>query len=435
MAKLSPGGQVPNARLAALALLYGVLDRRLPLDEALENAQVAASLAPRDRAFARALAATVLRRLGQIDAVAAACLQKPLTPKARAVGNILRLGIAQLLFLGTPAHAAVAETVALTQGRLAPYTSLVNAVLRRVAREGSSLLQGQDEVRLNTPPWLWQSWEAAYGTQSVRDIARAHLQEAPLDLTAKADADAWATTLGAELLPTGSLRYRGDAAIIELPGYAEGAWWVQDAAAALPAKLLGHVRGRRVVDLCAAPGGKTAQLAAAGARVTAVDRSTGRMARLGGNLQRLGLQAERVVADAQSWRPPEPADSILLDAPCSGTGTIRRHPDLAHLKTLDDVTRLTALQDRLLDAARDSLRPGGCLVYCVCSLQPEEGPQRIEALLMRHTDLRRQPVTPNEFDGIAEFISSEGDVRTLPSAWPSRGGLDGFFAARLVRAA
>lgn len=434
MAKLGLPGSAGNARMAALALLHGVLERRLPLDEALEDARSGAGLAPRDRAFARALAATVLRRLGQIDAVVAACLQKPLTPKARAVGNVLRLGVAQLLFLGTPAHAAVAETVSLTQGRLAPYTSLVNAVLRRVAREGSALLQGQDEARLNTPPWLWQSWEAAYGAEAARDIARAHLHEAALDLTVKGDAATWAATLGAELLPTGSLRYRGDATITELPGYADGAWWVQDAAAALPAKLLGAVRGRRVIDLCAAPGGKTAQLAAAGARVTAVDRSTGRMARLGGNLQRLGLQVEMIVADAQTWRPSEPADSILLDAPCSGTGTIRRHPDLAHLKTRDDVVRLTKLQDQLLDAARDDLRSGGCLVYCVCSLQPEEGPQRIDALLARHADLRRQPVTPGEFDAITDFISSAGDVRTLPSAWPSRGGLDGFFAARLVRA-
>lgn len=434
MARLNPRNQAPSARLAALALLHGVLDRRLPLDEAFEDAQVAAGLASRDRGFARALAATVLRRLGQIDAVVAACLQKPLTPKARAVENILRLGVAQLLFLGTPAHAAVAETVSLTQGRLRAYTSLTNAVLRRVAREGAVLIDGQDEVRLNTPPWLAQSWEAAYGAEAARDIARAHLQEAALDLTVKGDAGRWATTLDAELLPTGSLRYRGDTAVSDLPGYADGAWWVQDAAAALPARLLGDVRGQRMIDLCAAPGGKTAQLAAAGGRVTAVDRSTGRMARLGANLQRLGLQAETIVADVQTWRPAEPADGILLDAPCSGTGTIRRHPDLAHLKTQDDVARLTALQDRLLDAARDGLRPGGLMVYCVCSLQPEEGPQRIAALLARHTDLRRQPVTPGEIDGIADFISRDGDLRTLPSAWPSRGGLDGFFAARLVRA-
>lgn len=434
MAKLkSAPARTLDARGAALALLHSVLGRRLSLDEALEQGGFGDLPSGRDRAFARALAATVLRHLGQIDAVVAACLEKPLTPKARAVENILRLGIAQLLFLRTPAHAAVAESVNLTEGHLRSYSGLVNAVLRRVAREGTALLQGQDPARLNTPPWLWQSWEEAYGESDARAIATAHLEEAPLDLTLKRDAETWAQTLGAELLPTGSLRYRGDKAVSELPGYRDGAWWVQDAAAALPARLLGDVRGQRVIDLCAAPGGKTAQLAAAGAQVTAVDRSTGRMARLGANLQRLGLNADVVVADAQTWRPESPVDAILLDAPCSGTGTIRRHPDLARLKTAADVDRLTALQDRLLDAARESLRPGGRLVYCVCSLQPEEGPRRIEALLARHADLRRLPVAQGELDGVAEFITADGDLRTLPGAWASRGGIDGFFAARLTR--
>jgi len=435
MAKLTTAAaaRTLDARGAALALLHSVLGRRLSLDEALEQGGFAGLPSGRDRAFARALAATVLRRLGQIDAVVAACLEKPLTPKARAVENILRLGIAQLLFLGTPAHAAVAESVNLTDGHLRSYSGLVNAVLRRVAREGSGLLQGHDAAQLNTPPWLWQSWAAAYGEKDARAIAAAHLDEAPLDLTPKSNGETWAQTLGAELLPTGSLRYRGDVAVSELPGYADGAWWVQDAAAALPARLLGDVRGQRVIDLCAAPGGKTAQLAAAGAQVTAVDRSTGRMARLGTNLQRLGLKAEGVVADAQLWRPERPVDALLLDAPCSGTGTIRRHPDLARLKTAEDVERLSALQDRLLDAARQSLRSGGRLLYCVCSLQPEEGPRRIDAVLARHGDLQRLPVAPGELDGVAEFITPDGDLRTLPGAWASRGGIDGFFAARLVR--
>lgn len=426
---------MPNARQMALALLQGVLDRRQPLDDALGQIDgFYAQLPTRDRAFARALAATVLRRLGQIDAVIAACLAKPLTPKARAIETILRLGVAQLLFLGTPPHAAVGETVGLTEGRLRPYTSLVNAVLRRVAREGNMLVRDQDEARLNTPAWLWESWAAAYGEDRARALAAAHLEEAALDLTVKNDAAAWAERLGAELLPTGSLRYRGDIAVTELPGYAEGAWWAQDAAAALPAQLLGSVRGQIVIDLCAAPGGKTAQLATAGARLMSVDRSNGRMARLETNLQRLGLPAERIVADAQIWRPGAPADAVLLDAPCSGTGTIRRHPDLPRLKTAADVTRLTGLQDRLLDAARDCLKPGGRLLYCVCSLQPEEGPQRIDALLARHGDLRRQPLLPAELRGVAEFMTPAGDLRTLPSAWPDRGGLDGFYAARLVRA-
>ncbi len=434
MAKLGRvSGPPPTGRTVALALLRSVLDRRLPLEEALEQAADYAALPPRDRAFARALTATVLRRLGQIDAVVAACLDKPLTPKARAGENVLRLGVAQLLFLGTPGHAAVGETVGLAQGRLRPYAGLANAVLRRVAREGAERLQSQDGARLNTPPWLWQSWAAAYGEAVAQAIAGAHQEEAALDLTVKDGPERWAEALGAELLPTGSLRYRGDTAVTDLPGYADGAWWVQDAAAALPVKLLGTLHERQVADLCAAPGGKTAQLAAAGARVTAVDRSAGRMARLSANLRRLGLAAETIVADAQTWRPAKPVDDVLLDAPCSGTGTIRRHPDLARLKTAADVERLTGVQDQLLDAAREILRPGGQLVYCVCSLQPEEGPRRIEAVLTRHPDLQRRPISPSEVGGAGEFITPEGDLRTLPSLWPTRGGLDGFFAARLVR--
>jgi 16S rRNA (cytosine967-C5)-methyltransferase len=421
---------VSNARTAALAVLEGVLDRRLSLDETLDRVPGYPGLPGRERGFARALAATVLRRLGEIDAVVAACLDKPLTPKARAVTNILRLGIAQILFLKTPVHAAVAETVGLTQGRFSPYKSLANAVLRRVARESAGYHPTQDEGLINTPPWLWESWCAAYGEETARAIGRAHLQEAGLDLTVKAEPELWAARLGAELLPSGSLRYRGDVPVAELDGYAEGAWWVQDVAAACPARLCGDVRGQNVIDLCAAPGGKTAQLAAAGAVVTAVDRSAGRMERLTENLRRLHLEARTVVADAVTWRPPTPADVVLLDAPCSGTGTIRRHPDLARIKTPQDVERLVPLQDRLLEAARESLRPGGLLVYCVCSLQPEEGIARITAFVDRHPEFHRIPVQPSEVGGLAEILTPEGDLRSLPCHAP---GMDGFYACRLER--
>ncbi len=425
-----------SARRAALELLDAVLGRRHPLDEAVERqpAFAASGLSVRDRGFARLLAATVLRRLGQIDASLAACFARPLTPKARMIQNLLRLGAAQLLFLGTPPHAAVAETVALASGHLAPYRALANAVLRRLSRDGASLVAGQDAARLNLPDWLWSSWRAAYGEKAARACAEVILRDPPIDLSVKQDAEGWARRLGADLLPTGSLRLFDAGPVSELPGYREGAWWVQDAAAALPARLLGDVRDRIVVDLCAAPGGKTAELAAAGARVIAVDRGHRRIARLAANLARLGLTAETVIADAADWRPAAPVSHVLLDAPCSATGTIRRHPDILHLKTPDDVARLVPLQDRLLAAALGMLAPGGVLVYCVCSLEAAEGPQRIQRLLAGGAALERRPIAPHEIGGLGELVTPEGDLRTLPSHLAERGGLDGFYAARLVRA-
>jgi 16S rRNA (cytosine967-C5)-methyltransferase len=425
------------ARAAALHLLQAVLRRHRPLDEALAAHPGLATLAPRDRAFARLIVATALRRLGQIDAVLAGLTERPLPSRAAMAHDILRLGLCQMLFLDTPAHAAVDTAVRLAGASGAEAQSgLVNAVLRRVAREGRERLANLPVTR-NLPDWLWRSWTLAYGDAAAEAIAAAHLQDPPLDLSVRSEPESWAGRLGAELLPTGSLRLsrRGEdeRAVADLPGYTEGAWWVQDAAAALPARLLGPVAGRGVIDLCAAPGGKTAQLACAGARVTAIDRSAGRMARLRENLARLGLGARTVVADAASWRPREPADAVLLDAPCSATGTIRRHPDIPWLKRESDLPRLTALQDRLLEAALAMTAPGGTLVYCVCSLQPEEGPSRIAALLAAGAPVRRQPIAADEIGGLAEAVTPEGDLRTLPCHWPERGGLDGFYACRLRR--
>ena len=293
------------------------------------------------------------------------------------------------------------------------------------------MLDDRDPALLNTPQWLWESWVATYGEETTRAIAAAHLIEAPLDLTPRSDADFWAGQLDAEKLPTGTLRRRAGGAIAELPGFAEGAWWVQDAAATLPVRLLGDVAGKRVADLCAAPGGKTLQLCAAGARVTAVDVSARRIGRLSDNLARAGMTAELVTADAGKWTPAEKFDAVLLDAPCSGTGTLRRHPDIAWLKDSDDVSRLTLTQDRLLVHALDLLKPGGTLVYAVCSLEEDEGPARIEALLDRTPQVTRVPVQPDELPGLTEAISPNGDIRTLPSMWPERGGFDGFYVARL----
>ena len=428
-----------DARTAALDLLSAVLDRRRPLDEVLDEHAGLAALDSRDRAFARLIVATTLRRLGEIDALIGDCLARPLPARAPEVRQILRLSVAQLVLLDVPAHAAVDRGVDLVRGpRLAPYRGLVNAVLRRLAGEGAKRRAGLDAARLNTPDWLWRSWSLTYGELTCRAIAEAHLVEAPLDITVKGDAASWADRLEANPLPTGTLRRAPGGTVSELAGFAEGAWWVQDAAAALPARLLlgalsGGAVGKRVIDLCAAPGGKTAQLAQAGAEVTAVERSAKRLRRLKENLARLRLAAHLVEADVTEWRPDVPADAVLLDVPCSATGTVRRHPDVAHLKTPSNIESLAAAQQRLLAAAADMVRPGGVLVYCACSLAPEEGPARIKAFLEAGATFAPVPVAAEEVAGLSETLTEAGELRTLPYHLGSLGGMDGFFAARLRR--
>jgi 16S rRNA (cytosine967-C5)-methyltransferase len=426
--------QLPTARDVALDLLGAVLRRKRPLDDAIDDNAAMHLLSGRDRAFARLLVATALRRLGQIDSLIALCLNTPLAPRAAAVHDILRLGVTQLLFLRTPPHAAVATSVDLAHGRgFLSHKGLVNAVLRRLSVEGPQLTRGQDAARLNTPDWLWRSWSEAYGEETARAIADAHLKEAPLDLTVRADPEAWCEKLQGMLLPTGTLRRQAGGAVTSLPGYAEGAWWVQDAAAALPARLLGNVDGREIVDLCAAPGGKSAQLASAGARVIAIDRSARRLERLVANFDRLTLPIEAVAADALTWRPARPVDAVLLDAPCTTTGAIRRHPDVPHLKLPDDVARLSVVQHNLLRAAIDMLVPGGTLVYCTCSLEPEEGPHHIDTLFRSGVPIVRQRITAGEISVRPEWITAEGDLRTLPCHLPEYDGVDGFFCARLTK--
>ncbi|MGE0723743.1 MAG: RsmB/NOP family class I SAM-dependent RNA methyltransferase [Alphaproteobacteria bacterium] len=308
----------------------------------------------------------------------------------------------------------------------------MNAVLRRIAREAPPPLDGPEAASANTPDWLWSRWSATYGEAAAAAIGRAHLGEPPLDLTIRDDVRKWTDALGADLLPTGSLRLRAAGPVTALPGFDDGAWWVQDAAAAIPARLFGDVRGRSAIDLCAAPGGKTAQLASAGAEVTAVDISPRRSAILRENLDRLRLAATIVVADANQWRPDSPADVVLVDAPCSATGTIRRHPDIPQLRAAADLTRLVEVQDRLLDAAVAMTRPGGTIVYATCSLEPEEGPARIDALRARGAPVALDPIAAAELPGLPEAIV-DGTLRTLPSMLADAGGMDGFFAARLRR--
>ena len=424
-----------DARAVAAHALGAILRRGRTLDQALAAAPGLDALSPRDAAFSRLLLLTTLRRLGQIDAFLAGLMDRPLPARRGPVQDVLRLGIAQLAFLETPAHAAVASTVALAQGqRLAPYRGLVNAVLRRASREHGAIA-ALDAARLNTPDWLWQSWTQAYGDACCRAIAEAHLKEPPLDLSPLTDteerAQALCAALAAERLPGGTLRLRGAGEVTRLAGYEAGKWWVQDAAAALPARLLGAVAGKQVLEIGAAPGGKTAQLAAAGARVTAVDRSTPRLARLRENLARLHLEAEIVEADALDWHPAAQAHLVLLDAPCTATGTIRRHPDVLHGRRPADVARLAELQGRLLARAAAMVAPGGLLVYASCSLQPEECERQVDAFLAAAPDFARLPVRSGELAGVGEAITPAGDLRTLPCHWAKDGGMDGFYAARL----
>jgi 16S rRNA (cytosine967-C5)-methyltransferase len=440
--RISPQPEVPGlaARRIAADIVDGVLRRKLALDEQLSGKSAhlgLATLPDRDRALMRRLTATVLRRLGTLRHLLAGFLDKGFPADAPRVETILLIGAAQILWLDVPDHAAVDLSVRLAQGdrRAARYAGLVNAVLRRVAHGRDSVL-ADDEPR-DTPAWLLERWSRNYGPETARAIATANGFEPALDLTVKENPQEWAEHVHGRVMPTGTVRTLAHGAITLLPGFVEGAWWVQDAAASLPAQLIGDIAGKTVCDLCAAPGGKTAQLAARGAIVTAIDRSPARLTRLRENFTRLGLKVETVAADAIEWRPETQFDAVLLDAPCTSTGTIRRHPDVPWLKSANDLAVLTSLQQRLLDRAVELLKVGGTLVYCVCSLEPEEGEQQIAALLARDPRLTRSPIAASEVFGHGEFLTADGALRTLPQYLPDPepqwAGLDGFFAARLTR--
>lgn len=440
MARAEGPGRGLQERRAALALILDVRERRRPLpgpggetegNGAAGGGDPLAGLPPEGRARALRLARSGLRHAGRADRLLGPHLRRP--PPA-AVHAALHLALAEHFAEGVPAHAAVSAAVTLAAEAGGPaLAGLANAVLRRVLAAGPEAWAAAAPGKL--PAWLRRRLVAAWGGAAVAAMEAAHEAGAPLDLTPREPeaAAALAARLGAELLPTGSLRLRGTAQVSALPGYAGGEWWVQDAAAAIPARVLAPRRGERVLDLCAAPGGKTLQLCAAGARVTALDASAPRLARLRANLARTGLAAEVVQADALAWRAPAPFPALLLDAPCSATGTIRRHPDLPHVKDGSELPALLALQARLLDRALELVAPGGRLVYATCSLLPEEGEGQIAAALARHPGLRTLPEAL-ALPGIApEWITPEGGLRLRPDFWPERGGMDGFFIACLVR--
>ena len=416
------------ARKAALAMLSPVLRQRRPLDSQLERLK---ALPPRDASFARALVSHTLRHLGELEALLRHFVPKPLAPhKAGPAMEILLLGACELLLLKAAPHASVdaANRLAAADSKAMHFKPLINAVLRRIAREGEAVRATLDGVRLNTPDWLWTRWEAQYGAEIARAIAAAHGREAPLDICLKHDS---ADLPEALLLFGRTRRLRESGRIEELPGFATGDWWVQDAAASLPALLLGDVNGKKVIDLCAAPGGKTMQLAAAGADVIAVEREPARAARIRENLARTQLSATVLEADARDVTVSAPL--VLLDAPCSATGTIRRHPDLPWIKGAEDVNACAMGAADLLEGAARLVEPGGLLVFAVCSLEREEGEEQVDAFLSAHPDFTRLPIGTEELFGHAEWLTEAGDLRTLPCHLGDLGGMDGFYAARLKR--
>ncbi|HWA31046.1 MAG TPA: transcription antitermination factor NusB, partial [Rhizomicrobium sp.] len=401
------------ARAAAIRILGEVLRKCRPLDAVETDVLASSGLDPRDAGFARAIAAETLRRFGQIDALIRGFVPKAPPPhKAGPTLEVLMAGVCELLFLDVAPHAAVdaANRLAASDKKAVHFKALINAVLRRVSREGKDAIAQQDAERLNTPDWLWQGWEAAYGEDLARAIATSHLQQPPTDFVLKDGASA---PPGATQLLGNVWRMRETGRVDLLEGFTDGAWWVQDFAASLPARLLGDVRGSRVIDLCAAPGGKTMQLASMGAAVAAVEREPTRMARLRENLARAKLEAELIEADMRDVEIA-PAPFVLLDAPCSATGTIRRHPELPWIKAASDVQMTAQGAGELLDVAADMVAPGGTLVFAVCSLEPEEGIEQVADFLARNEDFRRKPIAADEIFGLRELIDANGDLRTLP---------------------
>nr|WP_269931989.1 RsmB/NOP family class I SAM-dependent RNA methyltransferase [Aminobacter sp. HY435] len=434
------------ARMAAARLLAATIDARTPLDGLTDHEHghpQFRALDMRDRGLVRAILATALRHRVTIGKLLSRRLEKPLPANATALSHILNVAAAQILFLDVPDSAAVdlAVTHAKSDPRTVRFSGLVNGVLRTLVRAKDAELPAMLAETADAPEWFVERLTTAYGAEQAGNILAAHRLESPVDFTVKSDPEKWAGELDGIVLPTGAVRIEKlSGPVAELPGYADGAWWVQDAAAALPARLFGDIEGKRVADLCAAPGGKTAQLVLAGANVVAVEASKNRLARLSVNLERLGLQAETVNADLLTYEPAELFDAVLLDAPCSSTGTVRRHPDVLWTKQPADISKLAGVQRKLLDGAVKLVKPGGRIVFSNCSLDPEEGEALVAAFLADHKGkVELDPVRPGEVAGIDEFVTADGFLRTTPAGLdlgnPAISGLDGFFAARLCRVA
>ncbi|WP_455476190.1 RsmB/NOP family class I SAM-dependent RNA methyltransferase [Bartonella sp. B17] len=433
-----------GVRRVCVRLLGAVLDKQTPLSGLTDNEHghpQYLELSHRDRLLCRAILGAALRHRGQITTALSRFLMHPLPPKAFSLQHLLHISVAQILYLDIPDHAAIdlAVRVAKIDPRIRRFAGVVNALLRNVVREAVFLRQQAPTIG-EVPLWFGQLLVATYGTEKADQILAIQTLEPPLDLTVKSDNTRWAERLGGVVLPNGSIRLsRLGCSISDLPSYAEGAWWVQDFAASLPACLLGNIRGKRVADLCASPGGKTAQLALQGADVTAVDMSANRIKRLKANMERLHFSVRYFEGDMRNLHPDQPFDAILLDAPCSSTGTIRRHPDILWTKSMDDIVKLAALQYDLLLAAIALVKKGGRIVFSNCSLAKEEGEDLVEKILSTRDDIVLDPISLEEMGAMAHLLSTRGTLRTTPADFCYENfdaekkiflGMDGFFAAR-----
>jgi 16S rRNA (cytosine967-C5)-methyltransferase len=424
------------ARAVAAKILSAVVGQKTPLDGMIDEQHgnpAFRQLSPADRALVRAMLNSCLRHLTWIDAIFDSFLDKPLPEGARHLHHILAIAAAQILFLDIPDHSAV--DLAVEQARRDPrssrFANLVNALLRRLVREKETVLEGPRKRVPVFPEWFQDRLEKVYGPDTAWEIGGSFLELAPIDLTVKADPQHWAQVLGGTVLPTGSVRLeKFDGSVADLEGFADGAWWVQDAAAAIPARLMGDISGKRVADLCAAPGGKTAQLIVQGGHVTAVEQSASRIKRLQSNLDRLRLKADVKQSRLEDFAPDELFDAILLDAPCSSTGTIRRHPDVVWTKGPADVEKLADVQYRLLESVLTLLQPGGRIVFSNCSLDPLEGEDLVEKFLAAHPEIERVAISRKDWPGLETAINGRGEFRTTPAML---GGMDGFFAVVLRR--
>jgi len=425
-----------DSRRVAARAFADVMKRHRTLESALEAAPGFRQMEARDRAFAWAITATSLRRAGQTEAVLANFLSKPLAETSNMAQALLITAATQLLWMGVPAHAVVSSTVdlAVESTETQRLKGLINAVLRKTATEGAGFAI-KTAPQSNLPDWMRATWRKAYGPGRLSRIADAHLNSPPLDITVKdsKEREKWASKLDARILPNGTLRRDEVGDITILPGFAEGAWWAQDAAASIPATLIKARKDDHVVDLCAAPGGKTLQLASTGARVTAIDISEQRLERVQQNLDRTGLVAKIRATDARGWTPKKPVDAVLLDAPCTATGTLRRHPEAAWIKQRSDMKGLIELQRALIKSAIKMLKPGGKLVICTCSLQPEEGEDIARKIRQHMSELDVSPISHGEVPGLAEAITPEGHLRLTPALWKEHGSMDGFFIARFIK--
>ncbi|UXS97464.1 RsmB/NOP family class I SAM-dependent RNA methyltransferase [Agrobacterium tumefaciens] len=421
------------ARVAATRILAAVLEKKTSLDGMLDSENgnpVYRALSLADRALVRAIVNSALRHLPRIEAALSMLLDGPLPQGARSLHHVLVVGAAQVLYLDVPDHSAV--DLAVEQAHRDPrnrrFAKLVNAVLRRLGREKAEIEKAIADVPV-LPDWFYARLVSAYGDEVAKRISEAQLTPSSIDLTVKTDPAVWAEKLGGTVLPNGSVRLgEFEGQIPSLEGFAEGAWWVQDLAASMPVKLMGDISGKRVADLCAAPGGKTAQLALAGAKVTALDQSGNRLRRLRENLDRLGLHAETVEANMLKYQPEQLFDAVLLDAPCSSTGTLRKHPDVCWTKDENDIAKLAALQGQMLRYALTLVGAGGIVVFSNCSLDPSEGEAMIAQVLAENPDFERVAVRKDDWPGMEAAVTAEGDLRTTPDMF---GGIDGFFSSVL----